>query len=71
MQPLRRVINDAPDMVSIPEELRHKRIEMILWPLEEEMEGMGKQSEDTRRWEFRTLRVQNVIMPSREERYER
>lgn len=70
MQPLRKVINDAPDMVLIPEELRHKRIEMILWPLEDEQKD-NSQRTTPHRWEFKTLRVQDVIMPSRDERYER
>ena len=35
MQPIRQVIEDAPDMVSIPLELRHKRLELIFWPLED------------------------------------
>lgn len=71
MQPLRKVINDAPDMVPIPEELRHKRIEMILWPLEGEVDDKSTQCAEAGRWQFKTMRVQNVIMPTREERYER
>ena len=35
MQPIRQVIEDAPDMVPIPLELRHKRLELIFWPLED------------------------------------
>jgi len=35
MQPVRQIIYDAPDMVSVPPELRHQRIEVIFWPLEE------------------------------------
>ncbi len=35
MQPVRKIIHDAPDMVSVPAELRHQCIEVIFWPLEE------------------------------------
>jgi hypothetical protein len=70
MQPLRKVINDAPEMIAIPEELRHKRIEMILWPLEEDSE-IETLSSVGRGWSFRTMNVQDVIMPARDERYER
>jgi hypothetical protein len=36
MQPIRRIIDDAPESVSIPEEMRHRRIELIIWPLPDE-----------------------------------
>ena len=28
-------MHDAPEMVSVPPELRHQRLEVIFWPLEE------------------------------------
>jgi hypothetical protein len=33
MQPIRQVIVDAPNMIPIPWELRHKRLELIICPL--------------------------------------
>jgi hypothetical protein len=35
MQPIRQVFEDVPDVVPIPLELRHKRLELIFWPLED------------------------------------
>jgi hypothetical protein len=34
MQPIRQIIEDAPATVQIPAELRHRRIELIIWPLD-------------------------------------
>lgn len=36
MQPIRRIIDDAPEFISIPEEMRHRRIELIIRPLSDE-----------------------------------
>jgi hypothetical protein len=36
MQPIRQIINDSPDMLPLPPELRHKRLEVIIWPLDEQ-----------------------------------
>jgi len=36
MQPLRQVIEDAPDSIAIPEQFHHQRIELIIWPLTRE-----------------------------------
>ena len=36
MQPIRQIINDAPEMLPLPPELRHKRLEVIIWPLDEQ-----------------------------------
>ncbi len=33
MQPIRKIYQDAPDSISIPEELRHQAVEIIIWPL--------------------------------------
>lgn len=35
MQPIRQILNDAPDVIPIPAELRHQRLEVIFWPLSE------------------------------------
>jgi hypothetical protein len=34
MQPIRQIIEDAPDSIPVPPELRHQRVEIIFWPLE-------------------------------------
>jgi hypothetical protein len=66
MQPIRTVIEDAPDMISIPVEYRHRRLELIIWPLDEQADRVSSPPA-----EFRTMQVERVIMPLREERYER
>lgn len=33
MQPIRQIYQDAPSSISIPEELRHQPVEIIIWPL--------------------------------------
>lgn len=35
MTPIRIIYDDTPDSIPVPEELRHRRTEIILWPLEE------------------------------------
>jgi hypothetical protein len=71
MQPIRQVYEDAPDMISIPLELRHKRLELIIWPLEDIETVQQADRVASPLPEFKTMRVEQVIMPSREERYER
>ncbi|WP_295436738.1 hypothetical protein [uncultured Thiodictyon sp.] len=63
MQPIRRIVDDAPDSVSIPEELRHRRIELIIWPLDEE-----PQKTLPTRPRFNIAQVDHIDIPSREER---
>ena len=36
MQPIRRIIEDAPESIPIPAEMQHRRIELIIWPLPDE-----------------------------------
>lgn len=36
MQPIRQILEEAPDFIPVPEALRHRKIELIIWPLEEE-----------------------------------
>lgn len=38
MQPIRQIINDAPSALPLPVELHHKRLEIIIWPLNEQLE---------------------------------
>jgi hypothetical protein len=35
MQPIRIIYDDTPDSIPVPEELRHRKAEIILWPLDE------------------------------------
>jgi hypothetical protein len=35
MQPIRIIYQDTPDSIPVPEELRHRRTKIILWPLDE------------------------------------
>lgn len=62
MQPIRQVLEDAPDSIPIPVELRHRRIELIIWPLGEE-EKETKPAPD-----FKIAKVDRIDIPSREER---
>jgi hypothetical protein len=61
MHPIRQVFDDAPDSIEIPPELRHRRIELIMRPLdgEEELEA---------RSDYERARVDRIEIPSREER---
>ncbi len=34
MHPIRQIVEDAPDTIPMPLELRHQRVEIIFWPLE-------------------------------------
>lgn len=67
MQPIRQVINDAPDFFPIPPELRHRKVEIILWPLDE---GMGPPDLQVKP-PFRIAQVEEIDIPSREQRNER
>lgn len=35
MNPVRMIFEDTPDCITIPEVLRHRRTEIIVWPLDE------------------------------------
>jgi hypothetical protein len=63
MNPIRKIIQDAPDAVSIPPELRHRAIELIIRPLEESLTDAKITGP-----EFLIADVAQVIMPTREQR---
>ncbi|MFM8333141.1 MAG: DUF2442 domain-containing protein [Candidatus Methylumidiphilus sp.] len=63
MQPIRQVIHDAPEFVAIPADLRHKPIELIIWPLDD-----GEPDAVLQPPRYRRAKVDQIIMPSREER---
>lgn len=35
MQPIRQIIEDAPATIPVPVDMRHRRVEIIFWPLDE------------------------------------
>lgn len=36
MNPVRIIYDDTPDFIPIPEALRHRKTEIILWPLDDQ-----------------------------------
>jgi len=42
MHPIRKIYQDAPDSIVIPEALRHQPVEVIIWPLSKQP---GQQTE--------------------------
>lgn len=46
MQPIRKIYQDAPDSIAIPEELRHQPVEIIIWPLSEPTEANEQTDEN-------------------------
>ncbi len=61
MQPIRQIIEDAPQSVQIPPELRHRRIELIIWPLDsDEVVAVPP--------EYERAGVDKIVIPDREER---
>jgi hypothetical protein len=61
MQRIRQVIDDAPEQVAIPPDLRHRRIEVIIWPLDDA-------ESRSRRPSYLRAKVDKIEIPSREER---
>jgi hypothetical protein len=45
MQPIRQIIEDAPDTIPVPPELRHQRVEILFWP-----QGMPEPERDANGW---------------------
>ncbi|MEY6431691.1 hypothetical protein ABC977_04630 [Thioalkalicoccus limnaeus] len=62
MQPIRQIFEDAPDFIPVPEALRHRRVEIILWPLDptpnEADEGLT---------DYERVKVDKIEIPSRDE----
>ena len=61
MQPIRQIIDDAPHSVQIPADLQHRRIELIIWPLDP-AGGVAAPPE------YERARVDRIVIPDREER---
>lgn len=36
LQPIRIIYDDTPDSIPVPEAFRHRKTEVIIWPLEEQ-----------------------------------
>ncbi|WP_201097585.1 hypothetical protein [Thiocystis minor] len=62
MQPIRQILEDAPAAIPVPVELRHRRIEYILWPLDEPEEPTRE------RPKFNIADVDAIEIPTREAR---
>ena len=67
MQPIRQVYEHAPDTISIPAALRQRRVELILWPLEDE----ATESTQHLSLGYERTRVDKIAIPPREERHAR
>lgn len=35
MQPIRHIVDDMPEFYPVPPEIHHRRVEIILWPLDD------------------------------------
>lgn len=65
MGPIRRVIDNAPESIPIPEEFRHRRIELIIWPLGDDAEP------STSVPVYQKRSVSEIVIPPREQRHDR
>ena len=63
MQPIRQIFDHAPDAIPVPEALRQRRVELILWPLDDIPQAAETISED-----YERTTVDEIVIPSREER---
>jgi hypothetical protein len=64
MQPIRQIIHNAPDSIPVPIEYRHRPIEFILWPLDENELTAEPPGEP----KFLIAEVEDIIIPTRDER---
>lgn len=65
MNPIRQIFEEAPDVIPVPEALRRRRVEFILWPLDE------SQPDKPGKPRFKIADVDVIDIPSREERHVR
>ena len=49
MQPIRQIYQDAPRSITIPEELQHQAVEIIIWPLDQQV-TVPSQDTDANGW---------------------
>jgi hypothetical protein len=64
MQPIRQVFDDAPDFFPVPIELRHRKVEIIVWPLDDSTPEQAVRVKP----KFNIADVESIEIPSREER---
>lgn len=64
MQPIRQVFDDAPDFFPVPIELRHRKVEIIVWPLDDSTPELPVRVKP----KFNIADVESIEIPSREER---
>ena len=63
MRPLRRVFQEAPDTIPVPVDLRHRPVEIIIWPLSTDEAATAMLPPAYLRAD-----VDQIVIPSREER---
>ena len=59
----RQIYNDLPDSIATPVELRHRKVEIIILPLDE--------TEESQNNSYQIVEVDKIIKYSREELHER
>lgn len=64
MQPIRKIFEEAPDTILVPEKLRRRRVEFILWPLDEDQ----PETSVRRGPRFNIADVDVIDIPPREDR---
>lgn len=69
MQPIRQIIEDAPDFIPVPETLRHRRVEIILWPLDPSFDP--PETTDETLTDYERVKVDKIDIPPRDERHVR
>lgn len=62
MQPIRQILEDAPDFIPVPEALRHRRVEIILWPLD----PMPTETDESLT-DYERVKVDKIEIPSRDD----
>lgn len=70
MNPARLVFTDTPAFIPVPEALQHRKVEVILWPLDEEVSSVTEQENTWEEFFSKYTRTLDDAMPCvREELY--
>ncbi|MCF7977396.1 MAG: hypothetical protein K9L82_05170 [Chromatiaceae bacterium] len=69
MQPIRQIIDEAPDFIPVPETLRHRRVEIILWPLDPSFDPPEANNETLT--DYERVKVDKIDIPPRDDRHVR
>ncbi|NCA91467.1 MAG: hypothetical protein EOM92_21960 [Gammaproteobacteria bacterium] len=64
MQPIRQIHEDAPEFIPVPAALRHRRVEIILLPLDP-----ASTMTDERLADYERVKVDRIEIPPRDERH--